>query len=116
MAMAARHAIMFTSMMWLEAMVTSATVPDINRLIINVGSGKETSVTDVIRQVVEITDANPEIVMNQTHDSGPSRMCADLGIARKKLSYTPKVSLKEGLKRTIEGFTQSNKNSFLAFI
>ena len=94
-----------------EAMVASATLPDINRLIINVGSGKETSVTDVIRQVVEITDAKPEIVMNQTHDSGPSRMCADLGIARKKLSYTPKVSLKEGLKRTIEGFTQSNKTA-----
>ncbi len=94
-----------------EAMVASATVPDINRLIINVGSGKDTSVNDIVKQVVNITGAKPEIVMNKTHDSGPSRMCADLGIARKKLDYKPKVNLKEGLRRTIEEDPQFNKSA-----
>ena len=56
-----------------------------DRVIINVGSGKETSVNDIIKRVVEITHAKPEIVMNKTHDSGPARMCADLGLAKRKL-------------------------------
>ena len=92
-----------------DAMVASATTPDINRLIINVGSGRETSVIDVIKQVQEITSAKPEIVMNKTHDSGPSRMCADLGLAKKKLAYVPKVSLREGLTRIIEEDTRFHK-------
>ena len=84
-----------------DAMSSAATIPDIKRLIINVGSGKETSVQDVIKQVLDITKAKPEIVTNTTHDSGPSRMRADLGLAEKKLGYKPKVSLVEGLARTI---------------
>jgi UDP-glucose 4-epimerase len=84
-----------------DAMASAATTPDINRLIINVGSGKETSVMDVIKQVLDITKAKPEIVMNTTHDSGPSRMRADVGVAEKKLGYKPKVGLVEGLTRTI---------------
>lgn len=94
-----------------DAMVSAATVLDINRMIINVGSGKDTSVNDLVNQVIEITGAKPEIVMNKTHDSGPSRMCADLGIARKKLGYKPKVNLKEGLSRIIEEDPQFNKVS-----
>ena len=85
-----------------DAMAAASSMPDINRLIINVGSGKETSVNDIIKRVVEITHAKPEIVMNKTHDSGPARMCADLGLAKRKLGFSPKVSLAEGLKRTIE--------------
>jgi len=85
-----------------DAMMSAATIPDIKRLIINVGSGKETSVNDVIKHVLEITQSKPEIVMNTTHDSGPSRMCADLTVAKKKLGYSPKVGLVEGLTRTIE--------------
>ncbi len=92
-----------------DAMESASSVPDINRMIINVGSGKETSVSEVIKRVVEITGAKPQIVMNKTHYSGPSRMCADLGIARRKLGYNPKVSLKEGLKRTIEENVSSRK-------
>ncbi|BBB49445.1 NAD-dependent epimerase/dehydratase family protein [Pelolinea submarina] len=84
-----------------DAMSSAATIPDIKRLIINVGSGKETSVSEVIKHVLDITKAKPEIVTNKTHDSGPSRMRADLGLAEKKLGYKPKVSLVEGLTRTI---------------
>ncbi|MDK2979864.1 MAG: UDP-glucose 4-epimerase [Chloroflexota bacterium] len=84
-----------------DAMASAATIPDINRLIINVGSGKETSVKDVVKHVLDITKAKPEIVNNKTHDSGPSRMRADIGLAEKKLGYKPKVGFVEGLTRTI---------------
>lgn len=85
-----------------DAMETASSKPNINRMIINVGSGRETTVNDIIKRVIEITQTNPEIVTNKTHDSGPSRMCADLGLAKKALDFSPKVNLTEGLRRTIE--------------
>ncbi|MDP2966049.1 MAG: NAD-dependent epimerase/dehydratase family protein [Pelolinea sp.] len=85
-----------------KAMVAASSVPDINRMIINVGSGKETSINELVKKVLEITGAKPEIVTNQSHDSGPSSMRADLAIAKKKLDYTPQYNLEQGLKKTIE--------------
>ena len=85
-----------------EAMVAASSVPDINRMIINVGSGKETSINDLVKKVMEITGAKPEIVTNQSHDSGPSRMRADLAIAKKKLNFSPKYNLEQGILKTIE--------------
>jgi UDP-glucose 4-epimerase len=85
-----------------EAMVAASSVPDINRMIINVGSGKETSINELVKKVLEITGAKPEIVNNQSHDSGPSRMRADLAIAKKILNFSPKYNLEQGLLKTIE--------------
>lgn len=85
-----------------NAMVSAAVIPDINRLIINVGSGTETSVNELIRMVIDSTEMQPEIVYNKTHDEGPSRMRADISTAKKKLGYTPRVSLEEGLEKTIK--------------
>ena len=85
-----------------DAMVAASFAEKINRLIINVGSGKETSVNEIVKTVINLTGTKPEIVVNKSHDSGPSRMCADLTLATKKLGYHPKVNLKEGLIRIIE--------------
>jgi len=85
-----------------DAMIAASFAEKINRLIINVGSGKETSVNEIVKTVINLTGTKPEIVVNKSHDSGPSRMCADLTLATKKLEYHPKVNLKEGLTRIIE--------------
>lgn len=82
-----------------DAMIAASNAQKINRLIINVGSGKETSVNEIIRNVIEITHTKPEVVINNTHYSGPSRMCADLSLASNKLGYQPKVDLAEGFAR-----------------
>lgn len=85
-----------------NAAVRASSVSDINRLIINVGSGKETSVNEIAKIVTELSDTKPEIVHNPHHDSGPARMCADISLARRKLGYEPSVSLKEGLLKTMQ--------------
>jgi len=85
-----------------DAMIAASFAEGINRLVINVGSGKETSVNEIVKTVKDLTGTKPEIVVNKSHDSGPSRMCADLTLATKKLGYHPKVNLKEGLIRIIE--------------
>ena len=84
------------------AMANSATASGVNHLIINVGSGQETSASDVVKLVLKVTGKNPQVIYNTQHEGGPSRMCADIGLARKKLGYKPLVDLKQGLIKTIE--------------
>jgi UDP-glucose 4-epimerase len=85
-----------------NAMVAAATVREINRLVINVGSGKETSVRKLASLVLEATNSNAEIMFNPRTDPGVSRMCADLTTARESLGYQPRISLAEGLRLTLE--------------
>jgi UDP-glucose 4-epimerase len=85
-----------------SAMIAAATAPGINHLIINVGSGKETSVRDLVRQVTETTGTKVEVINNPRTDPGVSRMCADLTLAREKLNYQPRISLPDGLRMTLD--------------
>jgi UDP-glucose 4-epimerase len=85
-----------------SAMVSAASAPGIDREVINVGSGVDTSIRDLARLVTDITRGKPEIVYNPRHDPGPDRMCADITLAKNKLGYTPLVPLEIGLQRTFE--------------
>jgi UDP-glucose 4-epimerase len=83
-----------------NAMISAATTPDINRLILNVGSGSETSVRELIRILCEVTGGKPEVVYNPRVEAGPQRMCADLTLSRQKLNFQPTTSLETGLDLT----------------
>ena len=85
-----------------RCMVAAATTSKINRLTINVGSGTETSIRNLVRMVLELTGSKAEVVYNPRTDPGVSRMCADLTVAREKLGYQPRVSLVDGLRLTLE--------------
>ena len=85
-----------------SAMVAAATSPGINHLNINVGNGAETSVRELANLVIQVTGSGAEIIFNPHTTPGVSRMCADLGLAREKLGYQPRVSLAEGLRLTLE--------------
>jgi len=84
-----------------DAMVSAAVSPKANHLIINVGSGVETNINELVKLVLEVTGGSPEVIYNPQHEGGPSRMHADISLARSKLGYRPKISLHEGLKLTL---------------
>jgi UDP-glucose 4-epimerase len=86
----------------ISAIVAASTAPDLDNLIINVGSGTEVCVRDLASLVIQVTGGKAEIVYNSRIDPGVSRMCADLTLARSKLSYQPHFSLAEGLKLTLD--------------
>jgi UDP-glucose 4-epimerase len=85
-----------------NAMVAAADAPGINQLIINVGSGVETTVRELMRLALEITGGHPEVVFNPRTDRGPARMCADISLAKEKLGYQPKISRSVGLPLTLD--------------
>ncbi len=92
-----------------QAMVAAATAPDVDRSVINVGSGTETSVRDLLQLMLEITEGDAQVVYNPRKDPGVSRMCADLSLAREKLNYRPRYGLADGLKRTMENARKLKK-------
>jgi UDP-glucose 4-epimerase len=84
-----------------EAMVAAATAPTVDRLVINIGSGVETSIQALAQLVIEAAGVRTDWMYKEDQDPGPSRMCADIRLARKKIGYKPHVSLEEGLERMI---------------
>ncbi len=85
-----------------SAMVAASTAPDLDGLVINVGSGVEVCVRDLAELVIQVTGGRAEIIYNPRTDPGVSRMCADLTLARSKLNYQPNFSIAEGLKLTLD--------------
>ncbi|MEJ2266610.1 MAG: NAD-dependent epimerase/dehydratase family protein [Anaerolineales bacterium] len=85
-----------------NAMVSAATAPTVDRSVINVGSGTETSLRELVNLVLKVAKSNAEVIYSPRTDPGVSRMCADLSLAREKLGYQPRTSLADGLRMTLE--------------
>lgn len=85
-----------------SAMVAAATAPNINGLVINVGSGVETSIRELVRQVAEASGRETQVIYNSSTPGGVSRMQADLSLASQKLNYRPSIKLAEGLRLTLK--------------
>ena len=85
-----------------SAMVAASTAPNVDGLVINVGSGIETSVRDLVKDVLDVTGGKPEVIYNSKTSGGVSRMTADLTLAHEKLSYRPSIKLEEGLRLTLQ--------------
>ncbi len=85
-----------------SAMMAAATAPNVNHLVVNIGSGAETSLRELVRLVINVSGVNAEVITNPRTDAGVSRMCADLSLAREKLGYQPRIALAEGLRLTLE--------------
>lgn len=85
-----------------NALLAAGSASTVNRLIINVGSGVPTSINDVVATIGRSMGKELTPLRVTAESGGVSRLCADLSRARERLGYVPKVSLDEGIRRTIE--------------
>lgn len=85
-----------------SGMVAAATAPNVNGLVINIGSGRETSIRDLIKAVLEVTNSKTNVVYNAQTSGGVSRMRADLKLAQDKLRFQPSIKLEDGLRLTLQ--------------
>ncbi|MGD2252379.1 MAG: NAD-dependent epimerase/dehydratase family protein [Anaerolineales bacterium] len=81
-----------------EAMMAAATSPTVDRQVINIGSGTETSILDLAQLAIETIGTETTWMIKEDQDAGSSRMCADISLARNKLGYRARVGLAEGLR------------------
>lgn len=85
-----------------SAMVAASTAPEVGGLVINVGSGTETSVRALVRLVLDTSGGKPEVLYNAQSSGGVSRMAADLQRSREKLNFGPSIMLEDGLRLTLQ--------------
>ncbi|HEY3276490.1 MAG TPA: UDP-glucuronic acid decarboxylase family protein [Syntrophorhabdaceae bacterium] len=75
---------------------------------INLGNPEEVSILEIARKIVEMTGSASEIVFERLPEDDPKRRCPDIAKARQHLGWQPRVTLGDGLKRTVDYF-QSQK-------
>ncbi len=85
-----------------EALIAAAEAPTVNRLIINVGSGIPTAINTLVDVIGRVLGKKLTPLHVAAESGGVSRLCADLSRAQERLGYCPRVSLEEGIRRTIE--------------
>ena len=74
--------------------------------VINIGSGHEISIKDLILKIHKLTNSKSELQIGALENRPTEiwRMAADSGKAKKLLDWTSKVSLDEGLEKTIQWY------------
>lgn len=86
-----------------------ATAPDIEGREINIATGTEISMGDTLRTIADIMGADVKYVTDpaRLRPSGSEvmRLCGDNRVITSLTSWRPQVSLREGLTRTVEWFT-----------
>ena len=74
--------------------------------VINIGSGQEISIGDLADKIVSLIDRDVRIVSDtarfRPEKSEVNRLLANNSKAKELLQWEPKISLDEGLKRTVE--------------
>jgi UDP-glucuronate decarboxylase len=71
---------------------------------VNIGNPGEFTMMELAKLVIEMTGAKSKIVHMPRPKDDPSQRRPEIGLARDKLGWEPKVALREGLVKTIEHF------------
>jgi UDP-glucose 4-epimerase len=85
-----------------QALVSAATANSINRMVINVGSGQETSVRELVSLAETATGKQANVISNGEKSGGVQRLVADISRAQQLLGFRPQVSLAKGLSRVLK--------------
>ncbi|MCA9899190.1 MAG: NAD-dependent epimerase/dehydratase family protein [Ardenticatenaceae bacterium] len=83
------------------ALVTAATAKAVNRQVINIGSGQETDMAQLVGEIEKATGKRVNLLHNQQKSGGVPRLVADISRAQRLLGFRPFVSLAEGLQRIL---------------
>jgi dTDP-glucose 4,6-dehydratase len=69
---------------------------------VNIGNPDEFTLLELAKAVIEVTGSRSEIVFEALPTDDPKVRQPDITLAREVLGWEPQVSLREGLRRTIE--------------
>ena len=79
--------------------------------VVNIGSGTEISIGDTLNLIKELMNSDVEFIVDENRirpkNSEVFRLCCDNTKIHNLTGFEPKYSLRDGLKETIDWFTQS---------
>ncbi len=85
-----------------DALVAAGERPGLDGRVINIGSGRECSISQLVGLVEEAAGRRANAVFNASQEGGVSHSVADISLAARLLDYAPRVSLEEGLRLMVD--------------
>jgi len=76
---------------------------------VNLGSGMEISIKNLVKLICKLTDFNGEIKWDSSKPDGQPRRLLDTSRAKKEFGFQAKTNFKQGLKATIDWFLKNEK-------
>jgi len=73
----------------------------------NVGSGKAISVSDLVKKTIDASGKNLKIKYDISKPTIKTSLCVDTSKAKNEIGWEPKVSLEEGIKKTMEWYKKN---------
>jgi UDP-glucose 4-epimerase len=92
----------------INALEAASIARNIDREVINIGSGSETSIDSLIELIGQILNKPIEPLRNSS-GGGVKRLWANIGKAHALLNFAPRVSFEEGLRLTLDRDTRFKK-------
>ena len=74
---------------------------------VNLASGNEVSIADLVRLIAAQTGFRRRIVFDVAKGAGDPRRVASTDLATRLIGFAPKVSLSDGIGRTIDWYRRS---------
>lgn len=87
-----------------EGMVRMMATPDEFTGPVNIGNPNEFTIRELAELVIRLTGSGSAIVRMPLPADDPVRRQPDISLAQKKLGWSPRVQLEEGLRKTIDYF------------
>jgi len=72
--------------------------------IVNIGNSQEITILQLAKKIKELTKCKSPLTFSPLPEDDPKRRCPDTSKMEKLLGWKPKISLEQGLKRTIVWF------------
>ena len=80
-----------------DALIKAADTVNINRAVFNIGSGKGTSIAELVDIMERVIGRPINRIINHDRQGGVSQLIGDISLAAEQLGYKPSVTLHEGL-------------------
>jgi nucleoside-diphosphate-sugar epimerase len=75
----------------------------------NFGSGKPTSLKEIIQILRDVTDVDFDIKYKESRSTDVPTNVLDISLAQKELGWYPTIDLREGIEKTWIWFRQNHK-------
>ena len=84
-----------------DSLIKAAETSNINRQVINIGSGTGTSIAKLVDVMESVINKKINRIVNSERTTGVTALIGDISKANELLGYQPQVSLEDGLARMV---------------
>jgi UDP-glucose 4-epimerase len=94
-----------------DANLLAAEAPGATQLTCNIGCGDRQTLLDLLRVIGEILGVEADPIFSEVRAGDVPHSQADIGVARQRLGYRPRIDLREGLERTVAWYRDTVEGS-----